>query len=37
MDVHWALMIAGIVITLPAALCVLIESAREFSRGRAGR
>ena len=37
MDVHWALMIAGIVITLPAALCVLIESVAEFSRGRAGR
>jgi TRAP-type transport system small permease protein len=37
MDVHWALMIAGIVITFPAALCVLIESAQALARQRAGR
>jgi TRAP-type transport system small permease protein len=37
MDMHWALMIAGIVITLPAALCVLIESAQTLTRPRAGR
>ena len=37
MDVHWALMIAGIVITLPAAACVLIESVRDLSHGRTGR
>lgn len=37
MDVHWALMITGIVITLPAAACVLIESVRDLSPGNAGR
>ncbi len=37
MDVHWALIIAGIVITLPAAACVLIESVRDLSHGRTGR
>ena len=35
MDVHWALMIAGIVITLPAAACVLIESVQALAARRA--
>lgn len=37
MVVHWALIIAGIAITLPAAACVLIESVRDLSNGRTGR
>jgi TRAP-type C4-dicarboxylate transport system permease small subunit len=37
MDVHWALMIAGIVMTIRAALCVLIGSARDLAHGRTGR
>jgi TRAP-type C4-dicarboxylate transport system permease small subunit len=37
MDVHWALIIAGIVMTLPAAACVLIESVRDLSHRRTGR
>jgi hypothetical protein len=37
MTVHWVLMILGIVITIPAAACVLLESVRDFSRGRLGR
>jgi TRAP-type transport system small permease protein len=37
MDIYWALMIAGIVMTLPAALCVLIHSAKDLAHGRAER
>ena len=37
MDVHWALMIAGIVVTLPAAACVLIESVQALAARRAGQ
>jgi TRAP-type C4-dicarboxylate transport system permease small subunit len=32
MTVHWALMIFGILLTLPPASWVLIESVRDFSR-----
>jgi TRAP-type C4-dicarboxylate transport system permease small subunit len=32
MTVHWMLMILGILVTLPAAAWVLIESVRDFSR-----
>jgi len=37
MGVHWALMIVGIVLTLPAAVWMLIESAKAFSSGQAGQ
>jgi TRAP-type C4-dicarboxylate transport system permease small subunit len=37
MTVHWVLMILGILLTLPAASWVLIESVRDFSRRRAGQ
>lgn len=37
MSVHWALMIVGIFLTVPAAACVLIESWRDFVLRRAGR
>ncbi len=37
MAVHWMLMIAGIMLTLPAAAWMLIESVKDFSRGQAGR
>jgi TRAP-type C4-dicarboxylate transport system permease small subunit len=33
MTVHWVLMIVGILITIPMAAWVLIESARDFARG----
>jgi TRAP-type transport system small permease protein len=33
MTVHWVLMIFGILVTLPAAAFMLIESARDFARG----
>lgn len=35
MVVHWVLMILGIVLTLPAAAWMLVESVNEFFRGRA--
>lgn len=34
MTVHWVLMIFGILFTIPAAAWVLLESVRDFSRGR---
>lgn len=37
MVVHWLLMIAGIMLTLPAAAWMLAESVRELSRGQAGQ
>ena len=37
MVVHWSLMIAGILLALPAAVWMLIEGARSISRARAGR
>jgi TRAP-type C4-dicarboxylate transport system permease small subunit len=37
MGVHWALIIAGIVLTFPAAICVLAESIQSVCRGQAGR
>lgn len=37
MAVHWMLMIAGIMLTLPAAASMLVESVKDFSRGREGR
>jgi TRAP-type C4-dicarboxylate transport system permease small subunit len=37
MGVHWALMIAGIVLALPAAAFILIESLRPLLRARDGR
>jgi TRAP-type transport system small permease protein len=36
MIVHWALMIAGIVVTLPAAAFMLVLSVQALLRGRAG-
>jgi TRAP-type C4-dicarboxylate transport system permease small subunit len=35
MWVHWALMLIGIGLTLPAAVLMLVQSAADFSRGRA--
>ncbi len=37
MVVHWILMIAGIVLALPAAAFMLAESVKDLSRGRAAR
>lgn len=37
MDVHWALIIVGIALTLPAAICVLVESVHGVWRGQAER